>query len=276
MPDSTPPEYITKTEAARLYRRSERSISRDITNAVKFRDQRLLSHVELRLEDGTRRAGTELTIEEIVELRDRGLNPTWMLETTWLRNAYGSRAEPLDENNTVSTFPSAEARTQQPLPEDLDQRVAVLTTQNEALRQNNADLRSQNVRLEKELDRRAEELREENELQRQNNVLIQQVYNLLSAIQGLPNILPAPSHTRTSNEPQLPVDAEPTIYQEGTGNGLVSAGRNKKIQKQSARKPPRPSAKRPPVRSETKSPQADSVLRRWFPPFLGSNRRQKN
>jgi hypothetical protein len=67
MPDSPPPEYITKTEAARLYRRSERSISRDITNAVKFRDQRLLSHVELRLEDGTRRTGTELTIEEIVE-----------------------------------------------------------------------------------------------------------------------------------------------------------------------------------------------------------------
>jgi hypothetical protein len=84
MPDSAPPEYITKTEAGQLYRRSERSISRDITNAVKFNDQRVLQHVELRLEDGTRRAGNELTIEDIVELRDRGLNPTWMLETTWL------------------------------------------------------------------------------------------------------------------------------------------------------------------------------------------------
>src|ERR1700746_3227591 len=117
MPESAPSDYITKREPARFYRLSERSISRDITNAVKFGDQRVLQHVELRLEDGTRRPGAELTIEEIVALRDRGLNPTWMIETTGLRNTYGRRGEPVPtvDRNFDSALPQ-EAIVDSPQP----------------------------------------------------------------------------------------------------------------------------------------------------------------
>src|SRR5690349_7608309 len=137
MPDSTPPEYITKTEAARLYRRSERSISRDITSAVKFGDQRVLPYIELRLEDGTRHTGAELTIKEIVELRDRGLNPTWMLQISWLENNYGRRDAPAGNFVTHSesfTPPEVIPNGVESQTANIEQRIAVLTAQNDALR----------------------------------------------------------------------------------------------------------------------------------------------
>jgi len=196
MPESATSDYITKTEAAQVYRRSERSISRDITNALKFGDRRVLQHVELRLENGKRRPATELSIGEVVDLRDRGLNPTWLLETAWLKRNYGRRDEPRPPASEPLGGVTDEAPIAvQPLPEDVEQRVAVLAAQNDALRQSNADLRMQAERLEKELDRRAEERREENELQKQNNVLMQQVYTMLSSMQesaGQVTLLPAP------------------------------------------------------------------------------------
>jgi hypothetical protein len=279
MPDSAPADYITKTEAARLYRRSERSISRDITNAVKFGDQRLLKHVELRLEDGSRRAGTELTIEEIVDLRDRGLNPTWMLQTLWLRSAYGRRDEPAVRDSRIPDFPTSSetpAAEQQPLPEDLDQRVAVLTAQNDALRQTNVDLRSQTERLEKELDRRAEERREENELQKQNNVLMQQVYNLLSRMQdstGPISVLPAPRTAPSSTEPSVPVNAEPSADRKGSQTDpRKPAAATKSIRKQTASKARHVRTNKEALPPETQPPE--DILHRWFPTFLGSSRRR--
>jgi hypothetical protein len=180
MPESKTVEFITKTEAALVYRRSERSISRDITNALRLRDQRLLQHIELLLENGTRRPGNELTIEEVVDLRDRGLNPTWLLATAWLKKAYGRRDEPppAESDLTADTLSDPILTPNPALPEELTQRAAVLAAQNDALRQSNADLCAQAERLEKELDRRAQERTEENELQKQNNVLMQQVYIL--------------------------------------------------------------------------------------------------
>ncbi len=176
---------------------------------MKFRDQRVLQHIELRLEDGTRRPGSDLTIEEIVELRDRGLNPTWMIDTTWLKSAYGHRDETDVNNSDVPEIAHAPG-----LPKHPEQRVAVLTTENEALRQANFDLRNQAGRLEKELDRRAEERREENELQKQNNILMQQIYTLLSRTQG--SVLPPTPRSSQDLTGQLAtVDANTSVEQRG-------------------------------------------------------------
>ena len=282
MPDSAPPDYITKTEAARLYRRSERSIGRDITNAVKFRDERLLNHVELRLEDGTRRPGSELTIEEIVDLRDRGLNPTWMVETTWLRSAYGRREEPAVSDSQASGIPSAAdspAEDQQLLPDDLEQRVAVLSVQNEALRQTNIDLRNQAQRLEKELDRRAEERREENELQKQNNVLMQQVYNLLSTMQetsGPISILPAPKSPRPTVEDTAPATAATIEDRKGIQVDPPRPTKPTKAPRKRTATKPRPSrTDKQAAAPATQAPWPPAhVLHRWFPTLLGSSRRR--
>jgi hypothetical protein len=230
MPDDPKSDYITKTEAATIFRRSERSLSRDITNAIKFQDQGILKNVELHLEDGTRRPGTELTIREIVELRDRGLNPTWLLRTQWLKTLYGRRDQPPPQGAPIEAPNSVTDSVLTPitLPEDLAQRVAVLSARYDALTQTNADLRSQAQRLEKELDRRAEERREENELQKQNNVLMQQVYNLLSKMQETPgeiSLLPAPaSASRISHtEPTISVEGQVTAQRKGTASAKKSA-----------------------------------------------------
>jgi hypothetical protein len=281
MPESATTDYITKTEAARLYRRSERSISRDITNAVKFGDHRVLQHVELRLEDGTRRPGDELTIEEIVELRDRGLNPTWLLQTAWLKMTYGRRDEPVAANRDshFSVPPENTSDDQPALPEDLEQRAAVLAAQNDALRQSNVDLRNQAERLEKELDRRAEERREENELQKQNNVLMQQVYNLLSKMQestGQVSILPPPRTLQSNPETKTAVIAKPVTNQKGNQHETVkSTARTKTSRKPSGTKARRSRLKQQSAQAEPQSSQpSEDLLHRWFPTFLGSSRRR--
>lgn len=213
------PEYLTKADAARWFRRSERSISRDITNAIKTGDRDVLPHVRLQLEDGTIRPGTDITIEEIIGLRDAGKNPTWEIDHRWLASRYGRRGDvpqetagadvlppllPSDENNQRGVPMAHE------LPTDPNLRLAVLEVVNAELEKRNQEKSDQIKRLEKELDRRAEERREETELQRQNNVLMQQVYDLLSKMHqssGEVSLL-APSPRPRALTASLPVDQE--------------------------------------------------------------------
>ena len=246
-------DYITKSEAAAIYRRSERSLSRDITNAIKFRDDVVLQSVELQLEDGTRRAGSDLSIEEIVDLRDKGLNPTWLLQQKWLQATYGRRDEPFRQEAQVPRMEptsGSSTATNLPLPDEPLQRVAVLMTQNEALKQTNADLRVQAERLEKELDRRAEERREENELQKQNNVLMQQVYNLLSKWQEFPgqiSVLPAPRSSAPSQD-EAPANIDESTIDVRKGTTRAMRATSKDLSR-------RPNKRARPTKSDTQSNQ---------------------
>jgi hypothetical protein len=187
-----------------------------------------------------------------------------MIDTTWLKSAYGSRDE------TEVNIPHVPEVAHVPgLPENPEQQVAVLAAENAALRQANSDLRNQAGRLEKELDRRAEERREENELQKQNNVLMQQIYTLLSRTgSGL-----LPSQRASENLPgQLAtVDANTSADQEGTESASPNPRRTKTVQKQ-----PTPKA-RPTRASNQPSSKSNSqtTLQRWFPTLLGAGRRQK-
>jgi hypothetical protein len=280
MPQSEPIEFITKTEAAQVYRRSERSISRDITNALRFSDRRVLEHIELRLEDGTRRPGNELTIEEVVDLRDRGMNPTWLLATPWLKKTYGRRDEPLPTKPDPITVASSDEPSIPTLPDDSAQRAAVLAAQNAALRQSNTDLRAHAERLEKELDRRAVERTEENELQKQNNVLMQQVYTMLSTMQesaGRINFLPPPDTLQSESESSSALNAKTVINREGSQREpKTSSDRSKSSRKQLRPKIQPSRSKQQPMQAEPKSgPASEDLLHRWFPTFLGSSRRRK-
>lgn len=182
--------YLTKTDAAHWFRRSERSLSRDIINAIKSPDQDMLQHVRLRLEDGSVRPGTDISIEEIIRLRDEGQNPTWEVAVAWLEARYGRRGDtPREEAEAdgppppvagPSGAPSAGTRE---LPNDPKLRLAVLEALNVELETRIKEKNDHILQLNTELDRRAEERREENELQKQNNVLMQQIYNLLSDMQ---------------------------------------------------------------------------------------------
>ncbi len=219
MPSQQAIEYLTKADAARWFRRSERSISRDITNAIKARDRDVLPHVRLQLEDGTIRPGTDITTEEIIGLRDAGKNPTWEIDHRWLASRYGRRGdvsqETVDADVPPSLPPSDESNRRgesmaHELPTDPNLRLAVLEVVNAELEKRSQEKSDQIKRLEKELDRRAEERREETELQRQNNVLMQQVYDLLSKMhQSSGEVsLFTPSSRPRALTASLPVDQE--------------------------------------------------------------------
>jgi hypothetical protein len=241
MPDGAS-QFVTKAEAAQVYRRSERSISRDITNALKFKDKRILQHVELRLENGTRRPAAELSIEEVIQLRDDGLNPTWFLESQWLKKHYGRRDERASKPTPPNVVEDVLTDTP-PLPDNIDLRAAVLAAQNEALRQSNADLRMQAERLQKELDVRAEEHREETELQKQNNVLMQQVYTMLSSMQesaGKVAVLPAPIRV-TEAQTEEPSETEAQSARKGTQPPAKPAASDARVSQPKKRGRNRPS-----------------------------------
>lgn len=190
MPIQEGTRFLTKSDAAQVYNRSERSLSRDITNAVKAGDADVLKHVRLHLEDGVVRPGTEISIDEIIQLRDDGKNPTWELEAEWLGSQYGKREDAPAADVSNSEQPQVEtsadpqeATTNLEAGSSDELQVAVLKAVNAELEKRNSEKDQQIKRLETELDRRAEERREESELQKQNNVLMQQVYNLLIKMQ---------------------------------------------------------------------------------------------
>ena len=297
MPSQQAIEYLTKADAARWFRRSERSISRDITNAIKASDQDVLAHVRLQLEDGTIRPGTDITIEEIIDLRDAGKNPTWEIEHRWLASRYGSRGDVPQETADADLPPSLPPTDEShqrgtPIPHELptepNLRLAVLEVVNAELEKRNQEKSDQIKRLEKELDRRAEERREETELQRQNNVLMQQVYDLLSkmhqssgevslfALSPRPRALTASSPVDDERQPS--VDAAviespaPTATRRKGSHVLEKMPRKKKhspekrialVAKKSAPIPPakRNATKRPP---STLFPTFDRAVRSFF------------
>lgn len=151
----------------------------------------------MHLEDGVTRPGIEISIDEIIQLRDGGKNPTWEIEAGWLEARYGRRHDvPSADSDTMDNQPDGTATPKPVAPppepnsehisteETPELQVAVLKAVNSELEKRNTEKDQQIKRLETELDRRAEERREESELQKQNNVLMQQVYNLLIKMQS--------------------------------------------------------------------------------------------
>jgi ribosomal 50S subunit-recycling heat shock protein len=298
MPTQEAIQYLTKTEAAHWFQRSERSLSRDITNAIKARDQDVLEHVRLRLEDGTVRPSTDINIGEIIRLRDDGQNPTWELAVVWLEARYGKRGVTPQEEAEAEEHPlprsadrpvAEEAAGQaRELPAEPALRLAVLEAITSELETRNREKDSQIRRLEIELDRRAEERREENELQKQNNVLMQQIYNLLSTMQessGEVSLLPTsrsaaslPTTMTVDREPTKPAQAEfvPTpeataMHQEGSHvNERPPRQKKRPVAKRKAHAPKQPpttqSAQAKPVKKPTSTlfPTFDRVARSLF------------
>lgn len=262
-------------------------MSRDITTAIKMSDREMLEHVRLRLEDGTVRPGVDVTIDEIIRLRDEGQNPTWELAVEWLEIRYGRRGdtrpqEPAaDEPPPHVTDQPGDFETQsRELPTQPELRVAVLEAINSELQTRNQEKDNQIRRLETELDRRAEERREENELQKQNNVLMQQIYDLLEKRQDLSGevgLLPNSRRARSLpavvavEPPQAEVaqgevvpNAEPIPSPE-EGNHVAPTPPRQKKRRAAKRKS---SAAKRPAPNQTEPPRtAEKPVSKLFPTF---------
>lgn len=292
MPTQEAVQYLTKADAARLFRRSERSLSRDITNAVKAADRDVLAHVRLRLENGSVRPGIEVTIDQIISLRDEDRqNPKWELETDWLETRYGRRGDtPQEEDEGAGTGPvvpvgdrptaEEDAIGPRELPAEPALRAAVLQATNAELEKRTKAQQDHIHRLETELDRRAEERREENELQKQNNILMQQIYNMLDKMQsssGEVNVLPPPSRRARSLPVSATADGQAEVVGAAASETVEPArvpGEETRPAAKSARKKKRPTARRrtPAAKREasTQPKKAKAVKvqpRKLFPTF---------
>ena len=86
--------FITKKETAQFFQRSHRQLTRDLADAMKMQNPKVLDNCRLRTEDDETRDGMGVTPELLDELRIAGNNPVWYLRVTWLEKTYGRRGRP--------------------------------------------------------------------------------------------------------------------------------------------------------------------------------------
>ena len=135
--------YLTKKEIEENYNRSHRSLTRDFSNAVRVGDSEILPHLKLRTDDGNERVGTDVTLELIQELSNKGLSPTWYAKQEWVQERY---AKETTKTKTIKQEKGSEKST-------VEERPATTSTENELV----TTLKSQITRLELENDRRVGE-----------------------------------------------------------------------------------------------------------------------
>lgn len=102
--------YIGRKTAAKQYRRGERTLERDISQALKMRNEKFLVYLRLRTKDGDLLPGTDVTFEKIDELKNAGQVPTWEIAEAYLLDRYGLRSEqPLKNDRSQQAEEGIEA-----------------------------------------------------------------------------------------------------------------------------------------------------------------------
>ena len=135
--------YLTKKEIEESFDRSHRSLTRDFSNAVRVGDSKVLPHLKLRTDDGNELVGTEVTLEMIQELSNKGLSPTWYAKREWVQERYSKEATKI---KTVKQEKGSQVST-------VDETPITTSTSNELV----TTLKTQITRLEMENDRRVGE-----------------------------------------------------------------------------------------------------------------------
>jgi hypothetical protein len=72
--------FITRKEASQRCQKADRTLQKYWSRAVATRDNEVLSHLKIVIEDGHEHAGTEVTRELIDDLKKKKLNPTWFVD----------------------------------------------------------------------------------------------------------------------------------------------------------------------------------------------------
>jgi hypothetical protein len=185
----TPPPisgFLTKTEVEELYGRSHRSLTRDFSAAVRLKDQKVLTHLKLQTEDGKVRQGTEVSLEQIQELSNKGLSPTWYVEGNWAAERYGARTTAANESTP------AKAREKQPSD---GKPPAASVGEGELVRrleEQIQDLQRDKEKLYNELSIKNEQIQQANDRTRESNVLMKELQTLLGNVQARA-LLPLPT-----------------------------------------------------------------------------------
>ena len=141
--------YLTKKEIEESFDRSHRSLTRDFSNAVRVGDSEILPHLKLRTDDGNELVGTEVTLEIIQELSNKGLSPTWYAKREWVQERYSKETI---KTKSVKQEKGSDQSTVEETPIITSGGNELVTT-----------LKSQITRLEMENDRRVGEHQKDKE-----------------------------------------------------------------------------------------------------------------
>ncbi len=246
------PGYLTKKEVTERFGRSHRSLTRDFSTAIRMEDEEVLTHLKLQTEDGTERAGTEVTLEQIQQLSNDGLSPTWYVEGEWAAQRYGTRETSTSPEPTTAKAGPANAKPPASSFES-NELVSRLETQI-------TDLQRDKEQLYQELTIKNEQIKQANERTRESNILMKELQSLLANAQQRA-LLPVPPHSGERSSPSpvdvfeseevpVPVTAEATPVA-STKSTLVV----KQKQKGSGRK------KSTPVKASRKSTATDTKFK---------------
>lgn len=258
MPPATIPGFATKKQASRLYRRSRRQLTRDLSKAMLKRDERLLKHVKLRTEDGVLHDGTDITTEAILQMKADGKNPVWYVSTNWMEQTYGLRTErdtpdteqddsippdvQTDHNPAPATAPRDDAREQtQPADHEhtrldsnhvFDDRVRWLEDKVHGLEEDKRHLRSQLVIKDQQLTERTELQKELHRLMAhlQERLLLPGEHAAPKANRGerpVPETPQPGTHTQDQLDAAIVDDGPATMEEQGTVQAKPTRPKNK-------------------------------------------------
>lgn len=182
--------HLTKKELSERYGRSHRSLTRDFSTAVRTGDTDVLTHLKLQTEDGTERSGTDVSLEQIQELSNQGLSPTWYVEEEWAAKRYGPKDDVVKDDPKTETQAS-QSGDDQPRASGADRDLLVQRLEDQI-----HDLQQDKEQLYRELTIKNEQIREANERTRESNVLMKELQTLLGNVQQRA-LLPLPNDNQS-------------------------------------------------------------------------------
>ncbi len=265
--------FITKKETAEFFQRSHRQLTRDLADAMKVQNPKVLDNCRLHTEDGETREGMGVTPELLDELRIKGKNPVWYLRVTWLEKIYGRRGRPQRREQTPADAFTAAAEEGSDVSSRPD-LVHVLRERIKGLEQDKQDLRD-------DMKIKNQQIADRVEREKETNALIRDLHTLMADLQR--RLLPPPTQTPPpqimdgrTDEPRPTQRAEeavvtkskptppPTMPEKGSRVPTDRRHkRNQSRQKPAMKKPA--IVKKPPQKTDTvPTPKSKSLWSRLF------------
>ena len=258
--------YIGRKAAAGKYRRGERTLERDISQALKVRNEKFLKHLRLRTKEGDLLPGTDVTFEKIDELKNTGQVPTWEISEAYLAERYGLRSEespktdrlqpPEEGTETSASQTDASSSSNQtyvfsetdlpPLPRDPVEQAALLRVLYLNLQRSFQEERQRNEKIFALIETIPKQ-------QEQTNVLLREFQGLMKS--GNASIaLPRNVETKATAAVQV-VEAQPIevndILEEETKQPVKSVSKKSPSKKKRSAKSAKKKSPKTPVKTPT-------------------------
>jgi hypothetical protein len=237
--------FITKKDVAERFDRSHRSLTRDLSAAVRSQDIDVLQNLRLRTDDGKIQEGTEVSLEMIQDMSNRGLTPTWYLLESWVKERYGEDAQ---RHQTQDALPDRS----QLSPEMTDSR----TTEVESLlRERIRELERDKDDLREELQIKNEQIGQANERGKETNVLMRDIHQLMGDMQN--RLLPLPRNA--SGSESIPAVINPVEDSQATASALKDDSKTGSVAKSQ-----RPSKKKSTAGRKQPQKKTDKQEPKWY------------